>query len=54
MDDEDPYTCIGICQKDPQSGLCEGCGRRLSPPEAPESSAQAGDDAGAEAAGANR
>lgn len=21
------YDCIGICQPDPASGLCEGCGR---------------------------
>lgn len=21
------YDCIGICQPDPDSGLCEGCGR---------------------------
>ena len=21
------YDCIGICQPDPESGLCEGCGR---------------------------
>lgn len=24
---EDPYICIGICQPDPDSGYCLGCGR---------------------------
>lgn len=35
---EDLYPCIGVCMADPQSGLCQGCGRPLAEPEtAPES-----------------
>ncbi len=29
MTDDERYPCIGICQADPQSGLCQGCGRPL-------------------------
>lgn len=25
--EEDPYPCVGICQTDPDSGYCLGCGR---------------------------
>ncbi len=27
---EDAYQCIGVCQPEPESGLCQGCGRPLS------------------------
>ena len=27
MDEEDPL-CVGICQSDPETGYCIGCGRR--------------------------
>lgn len=27
MEDEEQYICIGICQTDPDSGYCIGCGR---------------------------
>lgn len=26
-DEEDYYPCVGICQADPDSGYCIGCGR---------------------------
>jgi hypothetical protein len=35
-DNEDAYTCIGVCMADPESGLCEGCGRPLAEPQLPE------------------
>lgn len=31
------YECIGVCMADPASGLCQGCGRPLAEPQAPES-----------------
>jgi len=51
QENEDLYTCIGVCMADPASGLCQGCGRPLAEPEtaepeadtanpAPESAAQ--------------
>lgn len=30
-DSVDPYECIGICQPDPDTGHCSGCGRPLTP-----------------------
>ena len=27
MNDEEIYVCVGICQADPDSGYCMGCGR---------------------------
>ncbi len=27
MNEEPVYVCIGICQPDPDSGYCMGCGR---------------------------
>lgn len=27
MNDEETYICVGICQPDPDSGYCMGCGR---------------------------
>ncbi|HEY6896352.1 MAG TPA: hypothetical protein VI279_03755 [Rhodocyclaceae bacterium] len=35
MEDED-YECLGICQADPSSGNCIGCGRPLQAPQAPQ------------------
>lgn len=33
-DEEDFYPCVGICQVDPDSGYCMGCGRPpLASPE---------------------
>lgn len=32
MADDDLYPCIGVCQNDPETGICIGCGR---PPEIP-------------------
>jgi hypothetical protein len=29
-DSVDAYDCIGICQPDPVSGQCAGCGRPLT------------------------
>lgn len=26
-EDEDPYPCVGLCNPDPETGYCEGCGR---------------------------
>jgi predicted Fe-S protein YdhL (DUF1289 family) len=36
MDAEEAYVCIGVCMADPESGLCQGCGRPLAEPQAPE------------------
>jgi hypothetical protein len=36
QDNEDLYPCIGVCMADPASGLCQGCGRPLAEPVAPE------------------
>lgn len=30
--DEYPFPCIGVCQTDPETGICLGCGR---PPDFP-------------------
>ncbi|MBU3667402.1 MAG: DUF1289 domain-containing protein [Rhodocyclaceae bacterium] len=27
------YPCIGVCMADPDSGLCQGCGRPLAEPQ---------------------
>lgn len=27
MNDDEIYVCVGICQPDPDSGYCLGCGR---------------------------
>lgn len=27
---DDQYECIGICERDPDSGICLGCGRPLT------------------------
>ena len=27
MSEEEIYVCVGICQPDPDSGYCMGCGR---------------------------
>ena len=27
MSEEEIYVCVGICQPDPDSGYCLGCGR---------------------------
>jgi len=27
MSEEELYICVGICQPDPDSGYCMGCGR---------------------------
>ena len=37
MDTEDLYPCVGICQNDPETGYCIGCGRPPAdlPPPAP-------------------
>lgn len=32
---EDLYVCVGICQIDPDSGYCLGCGRPPLPIAAP-------------------
>lgn len=36
QDIEAVYPCIGVCMADPDSGLCQGCGRPLAEPEEPE------------------
>lgn len=36
IDDDSAYPCIGVCMADPESGLCQGCGRPLAEPQAPE------------------
>lgn len=46
MDEEGLYLCIGICQADPDSGYCIGCGR--PPLASPEIVAEAGQAAGAD------
>lgn len=35
-EDERLYPCIGVCMADPESGLCQGCGRPLAEPQEPE------------------
>lgn len=45
---EDDYECIGICEIEPESGICLGCGRPLRE-EAPALAAEA-QAAGASAA----
>ena len=37
---DDPYLCVGVCQFDPDSGYCLGCGR----PPLPISDALPSDD----------
>jgi hypothetical protein len=37
---EDAYECIGICEIEPESGICLGCGRPLRE-EAPAVAAEA-------------
>ncbi|MFM8339268.1 MAG: DUF1289 domain-containing protein [Fluviibacter sp.] len=37
VDVEAVYPCIGVCMADPGTGLCQGCGRPLAEPEAPDS-----------------
>ena len=37
---DDPYLCVGVCQIDPDSGYCLGCGR----PPLPISDALPSDD----------
>ncbi|MGE5386191.1 MAG: DUF1289 domain-containing protein [Betaproteobacteria bacterium] len=51
MDDE-LHPCIGICLNDPETGICEGCGRPSQPPAAPADQAAATGDIPAD--GANR
>ncbi len=47
-EDEDPYPCVGLCNPDPETGYCEGCGRpplesqssNVAPPTSNETPAQ--------------
>ena len=36
VDVEVVYPCVGVCMADPESGLCQGCGRPLAEPQSPE------------------
>ena len=36
VDEDAAYPCIGVCMADPESGLCQGCGRPLAEPQSPE------------------
>ncbi|WP_295448451.1 DUF1289 domain-containing protein [uncultured Thiodictyon sp.] len=31
MSDFEQYSCIGVCEDDPVSGYCQGCGRPPAP-----------------------
>ena len=35
-DNGEEYLCVGVCMADPESGLCQGCGRPLAEPQTPE------------------
>lgn len=35
--EEDLYPCVGICQNDPETGICLGCGRPPAVPFTPTS-----------------
>lgn len=30
---EEKFPCIGVCMADPETGLCQGCGRPLTEPD---------------------
>ncbi|MFW9611208.1 MAG: DUF1289 domain-containing protein [Fluviibacter sp.] len=37
-DNGEEYLCVGVCMADPESGLCQGCGRPLAEPQTPDNS----------------